>query len=98
MLKSNFLSKNKKVIKPKKEDKFLKPFFKLFLNIYTGLGYLICLKFQFNSQSMGRPEDKRKAARAPVCWVKKRIPGNKPIAGAMSASQKLQLLESDSVT
>ena len=39
MLKSNFLNKNKKVIKPKKEDKFLKPFFKLFLNIYTGLGF-----------------------------------------------------------
>ena len=30
--------------------------------------------------------------------VKKQIPWNKPIMGAMSASQNLQLLESDSVT
>ena len=44
---------------------------------------------------MGRP-DKRKAARdSQFVRKKKRIPWNKPIAGAMSASRKLQLFESD---
>ena len=44
---------------------------------------------------MGRP-DKRKAARDSQFFrKKKRIPWDKPIAGAMSASQKLQLFESD---
>ena len=44
---------------------------------------------------MGLP-DKRKAARdSQFVRKKKRIPWNKPIAGAMSASRKLQLFESD---
>ena len=44
---------------------------------------------------MGRP-DKRKAARdSQFVRKKKRIPWNKPITGAMSASRKLQLFESD---
>ena len=44
---------------------------------------------------MGRP-DKRKAARdSQFVRKKKRIPWNKPITGAMSASRKLQFFESD---
>ena len=43
---------------------------------------------------MGRP-DKRKAARDSQFVGKKRIPWNKPFAGAMGASRKLQLVESD---
>ena len=44
---------------------------------------------------MGRP-DKRKAARdSHFVGKKKRIPWNKPNAGARSASQKLKLFESD---
>ena len=44
---------------------------------------------------MGRP-DKRKAARDSQFFVKKkRITWNKPIVGAICASRKLQLLESD---
>ena len=44
---------------------------------------------------MGRP-DKQKAARdSQFIRKKKRIPWNKLIAGAMSASRKLQLFESD---
>ena len=37
----------------------MKPFFQLFVNIYTGLGFFIRTTYHFNSQSMGRP-DKRK--------------------------------------
>ena len=59
---------------------------------------LFFFKFFFDttyqySQSIGRPK-----FRLTVCWVKKQIPYNKPIMGAMSASRKLQLLESDLVT
>ena len=44
---------------------------------------------------MGQP-DKRKAARdSQFVRKKKQIPWNKPIAGAMSTSRKLQLFESD---
>ena len=58
------------------------------MNTYIGLGCFIRTVYQFISQSMGQP-DNRKAARDP--W-------NKPIAGAMSAFWKLQLLKSDSIT
>ena len=64
MRKSNFFSKKKKkkITKPKKEYKFLKPFFRVLLNIHIGLGYFIRTAYQFSSQSMGQPY-KRKTAR-----------------------------------
>ena len=91
MLKSNFFNKN---------------LFKERIYIfYTLLVYIVVLVISFvlhythqlNSQSLGGP-DKPKATRLRFCWVKKQIPWNKPIKGAMSASQKLLLLESDSIT
>ena len=64
MLKSIFSIKNKTNNQTfsKKEYTFLKLLFKLFLNIYTDIGDFICIAYQINLQSMGRP-DKRKASR-----------------------------------
>ena len=44
---------------------------------------------------MGRPDQGKAARDSQVVRKKKRIPQKKPIAGAMSASRKLQLFESD---
>ena len=68
--------------KTKKEEKFSKQFLSPF-RIYTGLGYFIRTAYQFNSQSMGRP-DKRKAEETHGLLGKKRIPWNKPIAGVLN--------------
>ena len=44
---------------------------------------------------MGQPDKRKAARRSQFVRKKKRIPWHKPIAGAMSASRKLQLFESD---
>ena len=94
MLTSNFFSIKKTNLK--KNTKFWNNFLSSFW-IYTSLGYFIRTAYQLNSQSMNR-HDKQKATRDSwfVRW-KKRIPWNKIIAGVMSATWKLQLLESDPI-
>ena len=84
MLKSNFFNKN---------------LFKERIYIfYTLLVYIVVLVISFvlhythqlNSQSLGRP-DKPKAARLRFCWVKKRIPWNKPIKGGNECIPKITI-------
>ena len=93
-----------KAISPLKTKKKKKPFLRKNIFFYAFFKYIYRSwlfhsyhTYQLNSQSMG-PPDERKAGRTHNLLVKKQIPWNKSIMGAMSASQNLQLLESDSVT
>ena len=103
----------------------MKPFFTLFLNIYSArqkigpwkiapgrftptlaliqgevgfIGYFIRTTHQFNARSMGRTDKQEAAIDSRFVGLKKGVPWSKSITGAMSAFQKLQLLESDSIT
>ena len=72
-------------------------FYAFFEYIYQSWLFNSYYAYQLNSQSMGSPDKQKAVKRLTVCLVKKRISWNKPNK-KMSASQKLQLLESDSST
>ena len=86
MFKGNFFSKNKNV---------RNNFFKFLLKTYTGLGYFILTTYQFNLQSMGRPDNGRQQKTLGLLAKISESHGTNLSRGAMTASRKLQLLESD---
>ena len=89
MFKGNFFSKNKNV---------RNNFFKLLLKTYTGLGYFILITYQFNLQSMGRPDNERQQKTLGFLAKISESHWTNLSRGAMTASRKLQLLESDWIT